>query len=151
MSTSTFVPPGFDPPRRLVQEGFVLEPLGPRHNEADYDAWSSSIEHIRATPGFAGRSWPRPLSLAENLDDLERHERDFAERIGFTFTVLDPATGDVIGCVYIYPAEGDPGTARVTSWVRTSRAELDVSLWLAVRRWLDSDWPFSRVDYDARA
>ena len=44
------------------------------------------------------------MSLDENLVDLERHARDFAERGGFTYSVLDPE-GDVIGCVYIYPAE----------------------------------------------
>lgn len=26
-----FVPAGFEPPRTLVYEDFVLEPLGPRH------------------------------------------------------------------------------------------------------------------------
>jgi hypothetical protein len=30
----------------------VLEPLGPEHNEQDYDAWTSSMEHIAETPGF---------------------------------------------------------------------------------------------------
>src|SRR5439155_1549454 len=47
-----FVPGEFRPPRELVADRFRLEPLGPQHNEDDYDAWSSSIEHIRATPGF---------------------------------------------------------------------------------------------------
>ena len=66
------------------------------------------------------------------------HARDFEERSGFTYTVLDPDDGDVIGCVYIYPlrpADGDDaaapsaGTASVRSWVRADRAELDEPLW----------------------
>ena len=62
---------------------FRLEPLGPEHNERDYEAWSSSIEHILASPGYgAGSRWPRPMSLEENLADLERHARDFADRDG---------------------------------------------------------------------
>ena len=104
----TFVPADFEPPAGLVTERFVLEPLGPEHNESDHEAWSSSIEHIRATPGFDDR-WPRPMTLEENLDDLERHARDFADRTGFTYTVLDPATRAVIGCVYIYPDTRWPG------------------------------------------
>ena len=52
----TFVSARFEPPRRLATEQFVLEPLGPEHNEGDYEAWTSSIEHIRSTPGFDGRS-----------------------------------------------------------------------------------------------
>jgi hypothetical protein len=66
-----FVPDGFDPPSGLETDLFRLEPLGPQHNERDYEAWSSSIEHIRASPGYgAGSRWPRPMSLEENLADL---------------------------------------------------------------------------------
>jgi hypothetical protein len=53
----SFVPDDFAVPRSLVGDGFWLEPLGPEHNEGDYQAWTSSIAHIRATPGFEGRSW----------------------------------------------------------------------------------------------
>jgi len=43
------------------------------------------------------------MSLSDNLRDLERHAQDFAERRGFTYTVLSAASGDVIGCVYDWP------------------------------------------------
>ncbi len=142
-----FVPPGFAPPRRLETPLFVLEPLGPEHSERDYEAWSSSIDHIRATPGFADSAWPREMTLEENRADLERHAREFAERTGFTYTVLD---GDeVVGCVYIYPSEGE-ADADVRSWVRASHAELDVAVYEAVKRWLADAWPFDRVDYARR-
>ena len=36
--------------------------------------------------------------------------------MGFTFTVLDPATGDVLGCVYIYPDASGQHDARVRSF-----------------------------------
>ena len=101
--TSPLVPEGFAVPAGLRSELFVLEPLGVQHNVADHAAWTSSIEHIRATPGFAGRTWPAPMSLQENAADLVKHAQDFADRTGFTYTVLDPASGDVVGCVYIYP------------------------------------------------
>ena len=107
-----FVPDDFQPPLSLVADGFLLEPLGPQHNEDDYDAWSSSIEHIRATPGFPDGRWPRAMTLDENRADLERHARDFAARSGFTYTVLDPSDRSVIGCVYIYPdKKGDDGSS----------------------------------------
>src|SRR5690242_1689984 len=122
---TTFVPDGFDPPRRLETDGVLLVPLGPDHNERDYAAWTSSTEHIHRTPGFEEQDWPHEMSLEENLDDLRRHARDFTERRGFTFTVLDPAGEDVVGCVYIYPVSGEEGAADVRSWVRADRAELD--------------------------
>jgi hypothetical protein len=151
MSEATFVPADFVPPSGIAEPRFVLEPLGPQHNDRDYAAWTSSVEHIRSTPGFSGRDCPHEMSLEENLDDLRGHERDFAERRGFTYTVLEPAGGDVIGCVYIYPLERVGRAAHVSSWVRADRAELDGPLHRAVAQWLERDWPFKRVEYAPRA
>lgn len=144
-----FVPADFVVPLRLETPQFRLEPLGPVHNDADYGAWSSSLEHIRATPGWEESSWPRDMTLEENRADLQRHADDFANRSGFTYTVLEPG-GDVVGCVYIYPAPDGPHDASVLSWVRASRAELDVPLWQAVSDWLAAEWPFKNVDYARR-
>lgn len=147
-----FVPGDFDVPGELVTTQFRLEPLGPQHNAADYDAWTSSMAHIRATPGFARWKWPREMTPEENLGDLRRHAKDFAARTGFTYTVLDPG-GRVVGCVYIYPVKGEedaPGVADVHSWVRADRAELDVPLYTAVSEWLADAWPFTEIRYAPR-
>jgi hypothetical protein len=145
------VPDEFDPPAGLTTPQFRLEPLGPQHNEADHAAWTSSMQHIRETPGFATSRWPHEMTLDQNRDDLLRHQRDFQARTGFTYTVLGD-DDDVIGCVYIYPLKPDPepGAAQVESWVRADRAELDVPLHRAVSDWLARDWPFRRVDYAER-
>jgi hypothetical protein len=145
-----FVPSGFVVPVALTTEQFQLEPLAPQHNESDYEAWSSSVEHIHKTPGWETSSWPDDRSLVDNLGDLQAHADDFETRAGFTYTVLDPATGDVIGCVYIYPDHSEQHDARVRSWVRASRPELDVQLWRAVTDWLADEWPFERVAYAER-
>jgi hypothetical protein len=145
-----FVPSGFVVPLGLEADQFRLEPLGPQHNDSDYEAWASSLEHIHATPGWETSSWPDDRSLADNLRDLKGHADDFEERTGFTYTVLDPATGDVIGCVYIYPDGKGQDDARVSSWVRASRAELDVPLWQVVTDWLAETWPFEHVAYADR-
>jgi hypothetical protein len=150
-SSPAFVPPGFEPPPGLVSEAFVLEPLGPHHNEADYAAWTSSMTYIHGLPGFEGQAWPHEMSLEANREDLEGHARDFEQRSGFTYTVLDPVDGDVIGCVYVYPArDGSGHDASVRSWVRADRAPLDGLLWQAVSDWLRRDWPFANVVYASR-
>lgn len=141
-----FVPPDFSVPRALEGPGFRLEPLGPEHNERDHAAWSTSIEHITATPGFADRGWPVPMSLEENLADLVEHAADFAARRGFTYSVLDDDA--VIGCVYIYP---DGTGVAVRSWVTADRAALDPVLWATVTDWLARCWPFEAIEYAARA
>lgn len=143
-----FVPDDFVVPLSLAGPSFRLEPLGPQHNEPDHRAWTSSIEHIRATPGFPNGGWPpvEGLSRAENLSDLERHAEDFKRRIGFTYTVLDEEDR-VVGCVYIYPSRLEPGVTEVQSWVTASRAELDPKLRGAVASWLAAAWPFTGVRY----
>jgi hypothetical protein len=143
-----FVPDDFEVPRALVTDEFRLEPLGPEHNEGDYRAWTSSIAHIRSTPGFEGRPWPTPdMTPAENLGDLERHAADFAGRSGFTYTVRAAGRDEIIGCVYIYPSASG---ADVRSWVSADHAALDVTLYQAVSAWLRSAWPFTAVRYAPR-
>jgi hypothetical protein len=130
---------------------FVIEPLDVRHNGSDHAAWTSSIHHIKATPGFAGRTWPdEPMSLAENADSIARHGQDFAARTGFAYTVLDLASGEVIGCVYFYPPRRSGYDVDVRSWVRADRAELDKPLHDVVCRWLADAWPFQKPDYAKR-
>lgn len=143
-----FVPDDFTVPTSFEGDGFHLEPLGPQHNERDYEAWMSSIDHIRATPGFDGWDWPSPMSLEQNLSDLVGHARDFEQRTGFTYSILD--ADEVIGCVYIYPPSTDGTDAKVRSWMRASRARMDAEVWRSLSAWLITEWPFTRLDYAAR-
>ncbi|NPD05346.1 N-acetyltransferase [Nocardioides sp. zg-1308] len=152
MTDHAFVPEDFRPPTTLVTEQFRLEPLEPQHNVADLAAWTSSIEHIRSTPGYPDGGWPpeNGMSAEDNLADLTRHAADFDARRGFTFTVLDPAGSEVIGCVYVYPTRSPDHDVQVQSWVRADRAELDGPLADAVAEWLASDWPWERPDRRGR-
>lgn len=143
-----FVPPDFPVPDGLTRGELTLVRLGPEHNERDYDAWTSSIEHIRQTPGFTDYPWPHPMSLDDNLNDLRQHAADFRQRTGFTYTVL--VGREVIGCVYIYPSKNRPGWASVRSWVRQDRAAHDQRLYDVVRAWLDDEWPFEGIEYAPR-
>ena len=144
-----FVPADFDVPTALDGPGFRLLPLMPEHNARDYAAWTSSADHIHATPGFEGRPWPTEMTPDENLGDLQRHADDFAGRQGFTYTVIE-GDEEVIGCVYIYPAEDPAFDANVRSWVRADRADLDAVLYRSVSDWLADRWPFATVDYAPR-
>jgi hypothetical protein len=155
-----FVPADFVVPRTLQGEGFLLKPLGPEHNDSDHAAWSGSIDHIHATPGFTaalwqGDDWPYPMSSEQNLADLQMHAREFAAREAFAYTVLDSGRddageADVIGCVYIDPDTSGAANAMVRCWVRADRAHLDEPLADAVRHWLRTDWPFASVRFPGR-
>jgi hypothetical protein len=146
-----FVPGTFEAPMPLHGDGFRLEPLGPGHNERDHEAWMSSVDHIRSTPGVDkwDGEWPVPMSLEDNLSDLIKHAEDFENRSGFTYSILD---GDeVIGCLYIYPSKRPGYDAEIASWVRASRAEMDRPVWRFVSDWIRRDWPFTNPYYAERA
>jgi hypothetical protein len=147
----SLVPNDFQVPSGFQTDLFMLEPLDVRHNAADFLAWTSSIDHIRATPGFEGRRWPdSSLTIDGNERDLAQHADDFKQRTGFTYTVLDPSDRKVVGCVYIYP-DRPPGTGvEVRSWVTADRADLDRPLYEAVRNWLTTEWPFDSMAYAPR-
>lgn len=106
------------------------------------------MDHIHATPGDWGK-WPYPMSLDENMEDMEMHFQEFVERKSFTYSVLD---GDeVIGCLYIYPDKDGDTDAYVSSWVRQSRPEMDVVVWKTVSDWLQAAWPFDSFRYAERS
>lgn len=148
--SAPLIPPDFEVPEPPEHNDFRFEPLGAEHNERDYAAWTGSIDHICSTPGFVGRDWPAPMPLDDNLDDLVRHAEDFANRTGFTWSVLAPDSDDVIGCLYIYPARSEEFDADVRSWVIAEHADLDAMVWQVVSEWLTADWPFENPEYAAR-
>ena len=94
------------------------------HNELDSTPRHHDGAH-RGDAGFPWGSWPRDHRSA--TADLQRHAEDFRTRKGFTYTVLDPAGRDVIGCVYIYPLRDSDNDACARSWVR-DHAHLDTPL-----------------------
>ena len=145
MEKRELVPAGSDVPNPPDHPLFRFEPLGPEHNAADLEAWSSSIAHIHSTPGFRLDGWPeRQYTLAENMADLEEHRDHHQRGIDFAWTVLDPVDADVvIGCVYLRPDRTGVADAEAQSWVRADRAGLDGELRGHLRTWFADEWPLS--------
>jgi len=147
-----FVPPDFVVPRTLVTDRCRLEPLTVRHAVADWDAVMSSREHLSGVFG-PGSRWPRDdLSLEQNLVDLGWHQKKAQLREAFAYTVLEPASSRVVGCVYLDPSEREGFDAEVQLWVRASEVPsgLDPHLHSAVRLWVSESWPFTSVAYPGR-
>ena len=87
-----------------------------------------------------------PMTLEENLADMQMHADEFVARTGYTYSILD---GDqVIGCVYGYPPGDVAGVdAKVRSWVRASHAALDTTVRDQLNTWLLTAWPFTTIRY----
>lgn len=148
-----FLPTGAAVPGEKRTPRLLLRPLRAADVELDYDAVMSSRELLR---NWSQSGWPAEgFTLAENLADLERHEREHLERVAFTFTVLDPAAAVCLGCVYIMPFSPkvaalfttDAPAAQVGFWVRASEVagDLDRHLLATLREWFRGEWAFERV------
>jgi len=113
----------------------------------------SSAEMLRR---WSQSSWPADdFTLSENLDDLQRHEREHGERQAFTFTVLNLEGTRCLGCVYLTPlsplelqlCEGAALGANISFWVRASEVltDLDRHLFASLREWLQTEWVFDCI------
>ena len=146
-----FVPAGFVLPTPIATTEFRLALLGPEHNESDYAAWTSSMDFIRGLPGWATSRWPQPMTIEDNLRDLQSHIARSRSGADFAYTVMLPDRDEVIGCVYLTPTRPPrAGAAGVHSWVTAEHSDLDKPLHDAVSRWLEEQWPWTDVEYAAR-
>jgi RimJ/RimL family protein N-acetyltransferase len=148
-----FYPANAPVPEETRTNRLFLRPLRATDVELDYDAVMSSAEQLRR---WSQHDWPSDdFTLAENLDDLQRHEREHGERVAFTFTVLNPQGTRCLGCVYIKPLR--PETAQLCAdatyaadvgfWVRTSELanDLDKHLLTTLREWFTATWAFDAI------
>jgi hypothetical protein len=149
-SDQRLVPSAFEVPERLERGGVVLRPLTVDDVVKDYDAVTSSTDHLQAL--FPDESWPLGLTITQNLIDLAWHQKEFQTRRSFAYTVTTPDNAEVVGCVYIYPTQKAGYDAEVYLWARQSRlAEgLEERLDALVRNWVDTEWPFRPVAFPGR-
>src|SRR5215216_5901940 len=142
-------------PKEKRTDRLLLRPLRATDVELDYDAVMSSAEQLRR---WSQSDWPADdFTLAQNLDDLQRHEREHIERKAFTFTVLNPLATRCLGCVYIKPVwpqiaqlcAGAAYAADVGFWVRTAElaSDLDKHLLATLREWFKAEWAFDCVTF----
>lgn len=101
-------------PRTATLGPFALEPLAPRHVDEDYAVVMASAEVLE---GLFDHPWPEGLTLERNLEDLERHAREFDAGQAFAWIVRAEDAG-YLGCAYVNPVPGERGRARVVTWMR---------------------------------
>ena len=148
-----FYPASIPVPQEKRTSRLYLRPLRATDVELDYEAVMASAEMLHR---WSQSDWPADdFRLAQNLADLQRHEREHIERKAFTFTVLNPQGTQCLGCVYIVPlwSEEIPlckdaaYAADVSLWVRASELvnALDQHLLATLRHWFQSEWAFDCI------
>jgi hypothetical protein len=149
-----FVPDSYTPPRVQRFAQFTLEVLSPHFAAQDYAAVTTSADAIRPVFGPAN-AWPAPdLGFAENLADLERHAREFAERIAFAYALLSPDGERYLGCLYIKPIKSTHAAydAQAFFWLSTlaDRGDLARRVLADLQAWLKTAWPFKAAAFPGR-
>ncbi len=151
--TSAFgqlVPDSFQVPREYKGVSYKLVPLGPDVAQLDYDAYMSSIEHIRSV---MGGKWPRPdLTMEDQAKDMAGEKAQWDARKSFPYAVLTPDGKKELGCFYIRPSGKQGYDAVATLWTTKEAADrgFDKQLYSEMKSWLAATWPFTKVAWPGR-
>jgi hypothetical protein len=150
MPMTPFVPPQFQVPPTLETPEFRLRMLTVNDLVKDYDAVMTSVAHCKTI--WRGK-WPEGLTIEQNLIDLGWHQKEFQTRRSFAYTVVHPSESKVLGCAYIEPTHKRGYDAEVYLWARQSELEggLEERLYMAIRTWIASHWPFKSVGFPGRS
>lgn len=144
-----FVPRDFDVPRSLSAAGLCLQALTLDHAEADFEAITSSREHLQA---LFGKGWPDGLTPEQHRIDLAWHQKEFERRTSFAYVVFAQSGREVLGCVYVSPSDRSAFDAEVRYWVRSSElaSGLQERLGALLADWMEDVWPFINPRYRPR-
>jgi len=148
-------------PSGLATQELVLRPLRVADAAADHAAVMETRDELRI---WEQSSWPEDdFSVDANRVDIQDMELRHDARRAFTYTVLDAATSDCVGCVYLFPpratflARSEVLPLREERWtdvdvvayfwVRKSRVHTGTEgrLLDELRSWLSEAWQFDRV------
>ena len=112
----TWLPSGFVHPERVeLATGHHLRPIREADVDIDYPAVMGSRERLWAKYGAAWGWPPATMTYEEDRLDLARHEAEIAAHETFNYAVLDAEETELLGCVYIDPAD-ETSRREVTPW-----------------------------------
>jgi hypothetical protein len=127
-----FYPNDVPVPEVLRTDKFLLRPLIATDVQLDYVAVMSSRAQLFRC---SGDTWPREgFTLEEDLADLERHEWEHRERVVFTYSAMNLAETECLGCLYMNSLERILGYD-VESGVYLSDSTAFVSFGCGVNAW----------------
>lgn len=148
---AALVPPGFQVPETYQGAGYKLAPLGPEVVRQDYEAYMSSIDHLRKN--FGSGKWPYPgITMADARKDVEGELQRFKARTSFAYAVLTPDGSAELGCFYLRPSKKPGFDASASLWVTKGQFDkgFEDVLRRDMRRWVAEKWPFRNVEWDRR-
>jgi hypothetical protein len=154
----TFIPDSFVPPRDDETPHLSLQVLSEDNAVQDYECVMACADDIRGVFG-PDNGWPaKDMTLADNLSDLKRHEREFFAREAFAYSIFERSTARrYVGCVYIKPIK-----SRVANDRRKALFNAQACCWFSpvvtdrefaklaadeIVQWVKTSWPFTKVAF----
>lgn len=147
-------------PKGTRTEEFLLRPIVASDAALDYEAVMESREFLLR---WEQTGWPEDdFTIEANRADVARMVQRHRKAESFTYTVMNPAETQCLGCVYVVPSDARLFTkaqivavdddrwsnfeAVIHFWIRTSRIadQLDRRLLDTLGRWLEHDWGLER-------
>lgn len=151
VAAEPFVPATFVVPRTYSAKSYKLVPLGPDLVKVDYDAYMSSIEHIRST--FGSGRWPTPgITMADAMKDMQEEKARFDNRLSFAYAVVTQDGKKELGSFYLRPSPKQGYDAMASLWVTKEQFDqgLDQRLVEDMKKWIRTAWPFQKVAWPRR-
>ena len=147
------VPPDFPVPTHAEAPTFQLAPLGPSLVKIDFEAYMSSVEHLRKTFSRSP-SWPHAgISDADAMADMQAEQARFHARTSFAYSILTPDRRRERGSLYVSPSPVPGYDAVVRIWVTKADydAGFDAEAYTWAQAWIARAWPFHHVAWPGRA
>ena len=156
MSTDAVVawlPAGWDHPTRVdLSTGHHLRPIHADDTELDMPAVMGSRERLWSIYGEAWGWPPATMTAEQDREDLQRHWDEVQAHESFNYALFDDAETELLGCVYIDPADKPGADADISWWVRDEHvgSEVEAAVAELVPRWIAEQWPFQAPRYVGR-
>ena len=154
------MPDDFEVPTRVETANFTVVPLIVDRFGIDFEAYTSSVDHIQSTYAVdealhtgPGLIWPAGATIRMALLDAAFCEVAFFHlRSQFAYQVLAPSETRQLGCVYVFPTTRKGYEAEARMWVRADEfgRGLDAEVYSWFRGWVASAWPFGNVAWPGR-
>jgi hypothetical protein len=92
------------------------------------------------------------MTHEQDREDLAHHEEEIERHESFNYALFDEGETELLGCVYIDPAEKVGADAEFSWWVVDALVGSDVERALdeLVPRWIANDWPLAEPRYVGR-
>ncbi len=153
VSAPLWLPSDWQHPKHVpLANGHHLRPIRPDDTELDMLAVMGSQERLWSIFGEVWGWPPATMTAEQDREDLTRHAHEMQANESFNYGLFDADETELLGCVYIDPAEKTGAGADISWWVSDEHVgtPIESELDQFVPAWIDGAWPLHAPRYIGR-